>query len=215
ITSSFSTHSILRKAENHDPFAFHSVTPICVVRFHGFCLDHQERAPRTIPLRRLCFLVLSRSRLRRRLDHVSLAALRLGRTETSRDWCPPLSHRNGLSVLYKNVITGRNGSVMNEIPVNAAAAIGASHFLVIAEAEADDAGTVTVIRNKGRFAQDLESRIEAEGKFAEHAGVATGGGQFLVNFVCIHSLDGNMTVDETEHQVASLCGEGWPHRKKH
>src|SRR5437870_8312521 len=91
----------------------------------------------------------------------------------------PLFPRNELSILYKNVIIDRNRSVMKEIPVNTAAAIGAAHFFVIPEAEADDSGAITVISDEGRFAQDLQGRIEAESKFAEHAGVATCGRKLL------------------------------------
>ena len=43
------------------------------------------------------------------------------------------------SVLYKNVVTDHNCSVINEIPVNAAAPISSAHFFVIAEAKTNDA----------------------------------------------------------------------------
>ena len=43
------------------------------------------------------------------------------------------------SVLHQDVVTGRNCSVINEIPVNTAAAIGTAHFFVISEAETNNA----------------------------------------------------------------------------
>src|SRR5712691_8026306 len=79
-----------------------------------------------------------------------------------------------LSVLDHNLIAHGDRRVMDEVPVNATAPIGAAHFLVVAEAEADDAGTVTVVSDERRFGKNLERRIEAKGKLAEHAGVAAG-----------------------------------------
>src|SRR5205823_13841365 len=68
---------ISRKAGSHDPIPLHRITPVRPVCLDRLCPDYEERAARTIPLRRFCLFIFSRCRLCCRLDHVSTAAIEM------------------------------------------------------------------------------------------------------------------------------------------
>lgn len=67
--------SISHKEESRDSLSFHGAAHLRIDRSHSLRFDYEERAARTIPLRRIRLPVVSRRRLRRRLVNVSAAAL--------------------------------------------------------------------------------------------------------------------------------------------
>src|SRR5262245_55590750 len=78
------------------------------------------------------------------------------------------------SIAYESLAAGCYRSVVEKIPVHAAAAIGSAHFLVISQAQTDNTGAVAEIAYKGRLRRDCQRRVEAESKFAKHPRIATG-----------------------------------------
>ena len=110
------------------------------------------------------------------------------------------------------MVAGGNRCVVDEIPINATPAVGSAHLFIVPETQPHDTGPVAVVSDKGSFRENLQSRIKAEREFPKHAGVTTGCGQFLINFVGIDSLDCDMAADKVEEEIAAFVARVWSHR---